>query len=296
GWSEGKTAGGEVFYVNHKDKKTTWDRPKAEGIPQISVAAADPPQPVVATPVAREQTASFAPAYSSGGSAASGGRGGEQPLPIGWSSKVMATGEVYYVNHVDKTTSWDRPTVPAAAAATAAAANLHGGVPVVTAQVVHRRGSGNSGSSAVSVGPIVASAVTARGEDPLPNGWSAKVTATGTVYYENHVTKTTSWERPTAPAPAPAPAARAVPTQRDAPLPPGWSAKTTATGNVYYENHVTKTTSWERPAAPAGPVAHASPPASLPPGWSAKTTSTGAVYYENHRTKTTSWERPTAPA
>ncbi|CAN0554838.1 unnamed protein product, partial [Ectocarpus sp. 8 AP-2014] len=36
GWSESKTAGGEIFYVNHKDKKTTWVRPK--GTPQISVA------------------------------------------------------------------------------------------------------------------------------------------------------------------------------------------------------------------------------------------------------------------
>ncbi|CAN0543119.1 unnamed protein product, partial [Ectocarpus sp. 12 AP-2014] len=79
---------------------------------------------------------------------------------------------------------------------------------------------------------------------------------------------------------------------REAPLPSGWSAKTTATGKVYYENHVTKKTSWERPTAPAAPVAHASSPAPLPPGWSAKTTSSGAVYFENHVTKTTSWERP----
>ncbi|CAN0528716.1 unnamed protein product, partial [Ectocarpus sp. 12 AP-2014] len=261
GWSESKTAGGDIFYVNHKDKKTTWVRPK--GVPQISVAEAHPPQPVVATPVGREESISFAPAYSSSGSAASGGLGGEQPLPAGWTSKTMPTGEVYYVNHVDKTTSWERPTVPAAAAA--AASNTHG-VPFVTAQVVP---AGYSGSSGLSVGPIggaaVASAVAAGGEGPLPPGWSVKTTSSGAVYYENHVTKTTSWERPAAPAPAPAPAARAAP-QREAPLPSGWSAKTTATGTVYYENHVTKITSWERPTAPAAPVAHASSPPPLPPG------------------------------
>ncbi|CAN0529660.1 unnamed protein product, partial [Ectocarpus sp. 12 AP-2014] len=234
GWSESKTAGGDIFYVNHKDKKTTWVRPK--GVPQISVAEAHPPQPVVAT-----QAISFSPGYSSSGSAASGGLGGEQPLPAGWTSKTMPTGEVYYVNHVDKTTSWERPTVPAAAAA--AASNTHG-VPFVTAQVVP---AGYSGSSGLSVGPIggaaVASAVAAGGEGPLPPGWSAKTTATGTVYYENHVTKITSWERPTAPA---APVAHA---SSPPPLPPGWSAKTTSSGAVYFENHVTKTTSWERPAA-----------------------------------------------
>ncbi|CAM9880504.1 unnamed protein product, partial [Hapterophycus canaliculatus] len=34
----------------------------------------------------------------------------------------------------------------------------------------------------------------------LPAGWSAKMTSSGAVYYENHATKTTSWERPVAPA------------------------------------------------------------------------------------------------
>ncbi|CAN0318904.1 unnamed protein product, partial [Ectocarpus sp. 4 AP-2014] len=28
----------------------------------------------------------------------------------------------------------------------------------------------------------------------------------------------------------------------------GWSAKTTLAGSVYYVNHLTKTTTWERPA------------------------------------------------
>lgn len=35
----------------------------------------------------------------------------------------------------------------------------------------------------------------------------------------------------------------------------GWSEKTTSSGATYYENHVTKSTTWERPAAPvAAPV------------------------------------------
>lgn len=35
----------------------------------------------------------------------------------------------------------------------------------------------------------------------------------------------------------------------------GWAAKTTSSGAVYYENHILKSTAWERPVAPAAPPA-----------------------------------------
>ncbi|CAN0486970.1 unnamed protein product, partial [Hapterophycus canaliculatus] len=60
--------------------------------------------------------------------------------------------------------------------------------------------------------------------------------------------------------------------------PPGWSAKTTSSGAVYYENHVTKTTSWQRPVAPAvvdQPPAPQTRPASV--GAASPYSSTGGV-------------------
>ena len=74
-------------------------------------------------------------------------------------------------------------------------------------------------------------------------------------------------------------------------LPPGWEAKWSAPHNrYYYVNHGTKTTQWERPAAPR---AQPKPPTSLPPGWQAKWSSPhGRYYYVNHNTKTTQWEAP----
>lgn len=35
----------------------------------------------------------------------------ESPLPPGWERKVDATGRVYYVDHVNRKTQWDRPYV-----------------------------------------------------------------------------------------------------------------------------------------------------------------------------------------
>mmetsp|Transcript_35567 Transcript_35567/g.111266 ORF Transcript_35567/g.111266 Transcript_35567/m.111266 type:complete len:300 (-) Transcript_35567:2234-3133(-) len=39
----------------------------------------------------------------------SGGEEEVPPLPPGWEERVHASGRVYYVNHNDKTTTWDRP-------------------------------------------------------------------------------------------------------------------------------------------------------------------------------------------
>ncbi|CBN78293.1 conserved unknown protein [Ectocarpus siliculosus] len=83
----------------------------------------------------------------------------QAPPPPGWSVKTTPSGQVYYENHVTKTTQWERPVAPVAAPA-----------------------------------PGVS-----------PGGWSVKTTPSGQVYYENHVTKTTQWERPVAPAAAPVP-------------------------------------------------------------------------------------------
>ena len=45
----------------------------------------------------------------------------EPPLPPGWERDVTAEGQVYYLNHNDQTTHWDRPLPPPALAATNAA-------------------------------------------------------------------------------------------------------------------------------------------------------------------------------
>lgn len=37
-------------------------------------------------------------------------------LPEGWEERRTSSGRVYYVNHVTKTTQWERPTLPAIAA------------------------------------------------------------------------------------------------------------------------------------------------------------------------------------
>jgi len=75
-------ASGRTFYVNHSTKTTQWTRP------QYRAAVASMPT-AVAVP--------------------SGGRGGGG-LPPGWEMKYTPQGRPYFMNHVTKTTQWNRPT------------------------------------------------------------------------------------------------------------------------------------------------------------------------------------------
>ncbi|XP_034282608.1 NEDD4-like E3 ubiquitin-protein ligase WWP2 isoform X3 [Pantherophis guttatus] len=126
--------------------------------------------------------------------------------------------------------------------------------------------------------------------ETLPAGWEQRELPNGRVYYVDHNTKSTTWERP---------------------LPPGY----------YFVDHNTRTTTWQRPTAEyvrtyeqwqsqrnqlqgamqqfsqrflyqsSGTAADNDPLGPLPSGWE-KRQDNGRVYYVNHNTRTTQWEDP----
>ena len=84
-------------------------------------------------------------------------------------------------------------------------------------------------------------------------------------------------------------------------LPEGWEMKYTVSGNVFYVDHNTRTTSWDDPRLTGSPEAA---PASqldredslelqpLPPGWEEKFTESGKVFFVDHNNMKTTWEDP----
>ncbi|XP_078066782.1 NEDD4-like E3 ubiquitin-protein ligase WWP2 isoform X2 [Mustelus asterias] len=136
--------------------------------------------------------------------------------------------------------------------------------------------------------------------EALPPGWEQRVLPNGRVYYVDHNTKTTTWERP---------------------LPPGWEKRVDQRGRFYYVDHNTKTTTWQRPTAETvrnfeqwqsqrnqlqGAMQHfnqrflyqssgiSTDNDALGPllaGWE-KRQDNGRVYFVNHNTRTTQWEDP----
>ncbi|KAG5508821.1 hypothetical protein JKF63_05323 [Porcisia hertigi] len=73
-----------AFYVNHKSRTTTWERPQSSATAHLGIAKVS--------------------SHASGGSATS--------LPAPWEARVdPATGRTFYINHATKTTSWEPPAV-----------------------------------------------------------------------------------------------------------------------------------------------------------------------------------------
>ncbi|VDQ02492.1 unnamed protein product [Trichobilharzia regenti] len=85
----------------------------------------------------------------------------------------------------------------------------------------------NSTESTSSVVQNSSSSTSSENPDdgPLPPGWEIKYTAEGRKYYVDHLTKSTTWCKPS-------------------PLPPGWERRTDSVGRVYYIDHNTRTTTW----------------------------------------------------
>uniref|UniRef100_A0A6U2BQM6 WW domain-containing protein n=1 Tax=Hemiselmis andersenii TaxID=464988 RepID=A0A6U2BQM6_HEMAN len=91
-----------------------------------------------------------------------------------------------------------------------------------------------AGESERSSKPLSQEEVDAALREELPVGWQAKLDPeSGEIYYVNHTTQTTSWDKPK---------------MSDSELRARWSCKVDlATGLKYYEDHLTKTTQWDPP-------------------------------------------------
>ena len=75
----------------------------------------------------------------------------------------------------------------------------------------------------------------------LPSHIEERFTADGRVYYVNHQTSTTSWERPVFSAP--------TTTNQQKSLPPGWEQRTDQTGRIFYVDHANGRTQWDFPTS-----------------------------------------------
>lgn len=88
GWEMAKTPSGQRYFLNHIDQSTTWQDPRKTMIQQLN-------QTNMTSPVPVQQQNLLNPASG--------------PLPDGWEQAITPEGEIYYINHKNKTTSWLDP-------------------------------------------------------------------------------------------------------------------------------------------------------------------------------------------
>ncbi|KAH3806701.1 transcriptional coactivator YAP1-like isoform X7 [Dreissena polymorpha] len=99
GWEMAKTPQGQVYFLNHATQKTTWQDPRKANFNiqnAVSMGTSTPPQ---VSPNVSLQNLHLQGIQNI-------------PLPEGWEQANTPEGEVYYINHNDRTTSWFDPRLP----------------------------------------------------------------------------------------------------------------------------------------------------------------------------------------
>ncbi|XP_041974955.1 transcriptional coactivator yorkie isoform X1 [Aricia agestis] len=137
GWEQARTPEGQIYYLNHITKTTTWEDPRktlaaqnVAGVQHQSTEAiltqtATPQTIATSTPGRRVSTNVFqettntshthpsamdvVEAKSTSSNTSTDPLG---PLPDGWEQATTPEGEIYFINHAARTTSWFDPRIP----------------------------------------------------------------------------------------------------------------------------------------------------------------------------------------
>jgi len=125
------------------------------------------------------------------------------PLPPGWEKAQTPTGQIYFMNHNNKTTQWEDPRKQLYAnkirALNAGTSSPRGAVSPGPQQPQVQLGPGGpqpGPQSAPQSAPQSGPQSGPQPQGPLPDGWEMKYTEAGEQYFIDHVTKKTQWQDP----------------------------------------------------------------------------------------------------
>ncbi|XP_055022457.1 itchy E3 ubiquitin protein ligase b [Boleophthalmus pectinirostris] len=148
-----------------------------------------------------------------------------EPLPPGWERRLDPMGRVYFVDHISRTTTWQRPTMETMRNYEQwqqQRSQLQGAMQ----QFNQRFMLGTQDPASQEFDPL----------GPLPSGWEKRTDSNGRVYFVHHPTRTTQWEDP-----------RTQGLLNEKPLPEGWEMRFTVDGIPYFVDHNRRTTTYIDP-------------------------------------------------
>jgi len=151
-----------------------------------------------------------------------------KPLPSGWEMRVDNRGRTYYVDHNTRTTTWQRPTTETVNAYNQWRAQQASNLRVEHTQYQQRFLNMNMDTPQPDAADPLG---------PLPEGWEKRTDKSGRIYYVNHISRETQWEDPRI--------SGQVANQN--PLPANWEMRYTSDGIPYFVDHNTRTTSFNDP-------------------------------------------------
>uniref|UniRef100_A0A665SX02 E3 ubiquitin-protein ligase n=1 Tax=Echeneis naucrates TaxID=173247 RepID=A0A665SX02_ECHNA len=145
-----------------------------------------------------------------------------EPLPPGWERRVDQMGRVYFVDHITRTTTWQRPTIETVRNYEQwqhQRSQLQGAMQQFNQRFIF-------GVRLPEFDPL----------GPLPHGWEKRTDSNGRVYFVHHPTRSTQWEDP-----------RTQGLLNEKPLPEGWEMRFTVDGIPYFVDHNRRTTTYMDP-------------------------------------------------
>uniref|UniRef100_A0A3Q3W0B0 E3 ubiquitin-protein ligase n=1 Tax=Mola mola TaxID=94237 RepID=A0A3Q3W0B0_MOLML len=150
-----------------------------------------------------------------------------EPLPT-WERRVDPMGRGYYVDHITRTTTWQRPTQESVRNYEEwqhQRSQLQGAMQQFNQRFIFGLQDQLAATANKEFDPL----------GPLPLGWEKRTDTNGRVYFVHHPTRTTQWEDPR--------------TQllNDKPLPEGWEMRFTVDGIPYFVDHNRRTTTYIDP-------------------------------------------------
>ncbi|XP_062401585.1 itchy E3 ubiquitin protein ligase a isoform X1 [Sardina pilchardus] len=154
-----------------------------------------------------------------------------EPLPPGWERRADPMGRVYYVDHISRTTTWQRPTAESVRNYQewqSQRSQLQGAMQQFNQRFIY------------GLQEQIAPTTTTQKEfdplGPLPQGWEKRTDSNGRMYFVHHPTRSTQWEDP-----------RTQGLLNEKPLPEGWEMRFTVDGIPYFVDHNRRTTTYIDP-------------------------------------------------
>ncbi|GFY44280.1 transcriptional coactivator YAP1 [Trichonephila inaurata madagascariensis] len=96
GWEMAKTEAGQIYFLNHLTQTTTWEDPRKK----LSTGSLSNSSGITCSSTSTSPASSLINLQNLG------------PLPDGWEQATTTEGEVYFINHKTRTTSWYDPRIP----------------------------------------------------------------------------------------------------------------------------------------------------------------------------------------
>ncbi|XP_057701440.1 E3 ubiquitin-protein ligase Itchy-like isoform X2 [Corythoichthys intestinalis] len=152
-----------------------------------------------------------------------------ESLPTGWERRVDPMGRVYFVDHITRTTTWQRPTQESVRNYEEwqhQRSQLQGAMQQFNQRFIFGLQDQLAATTNKEFDPM----------GPLPHGWEKRTDTNGRVYFVHHPTRTTQWEDP-----------RTQGLLNDKPLPEGWEMRFTVDGIPYFVDHNRRTTTYIDP-------------------------------------------------